>query len=498
MDCQKIVFTRNSRLPLCLLGAVGLALGGCNADSYMDPSKIGRWEMTPTTVPILRHLAVIEDAAQSEVEYSDIEPEDLIPEVEDYRIAAGDAMEVTIYGLTRLGVPDAFQRPVDARGNVDLPQIGPVSVSGLTRDEAEEAIKRAAAPIVTDAVVSVVMLSQREATFSLMGSVQNPGTFLIPAPNYRLLDALAIGGAFNEEVDYIFVIRQVQLTDEGGSGRSTLPPADESTTPTTPPASGDDLLHIIDDLSQPTPVPPGGGSPGAFQPTGAVISRDATQPGREPVVPLVDQPDRRPPRLEGGDQPEDGAQWMYLNGQWVQVRKRPTQGAGDDVDNSPVVTQRVIRVPIRPLVEGDARYNVVIRPGDLVRVPRPAVGNIFLSGEIARPGTFQLAPKLTLTNAIAAAGGLGGLAIPERVDLIRMIGDDRKAIVRLNLRAIEEGTQPDIFLKPNDRINVGTNFWALPLAVVRSGFRASYGFGFLLDRNFGNDVFGAPPVNRQF
>ncbi len=36
-----------------------------------------------------------------------------------------------------------------------------------------------------------------------------------------------------------------------------------------------------------------------------------------------------------------------------------------------------------------------------------------------------------------------------------------------------------------------------PAAVVRNGFRASYGFGFLLDRNFGNDVFGAPPTNRQ-
>jgi len=31
--------------------------------------------------------------------------------------------------------------------------------------------------------------------------------------------------------------------------------------------------------------------------------------------------------------------------------------------------------------------------------------------------------------------------------------------------------------------------------VIRGGLRASYGFGFLLDRNFGNDVFGAPPTN---
>jgi hypothetical protein len=47
-------------------------------------------------------------------------------------------------------------------------------------------------------------------------------------------------------------------------------------------------------------------------------------------------------------------------------------------------------------------------------------------------------------------------------------------------------------------VNVGTSFWATPLAVIRGGFRASYGFGFLLDRNFGNDVFGAPPSDRDF
>ena len=44
---------------------------------------------------------------------------------------------------------------------------------------------------------------------------------------------------------------------------------------------------------------------------------------------------------------------------------------------------------------------------------------------------------------------------------------------------------------------IGTTFWATPLAVVRNGLRATYGFGFLLDRNFGNDVFGAPPSDNN-
>ena len=47
----------------------------------------------------------------------------------------------------------------------------------------------------------------------------------------------------------------------------------------------------------------------------------------------------------------------------------------------------------------------------------------------------------------------------------------------------------------DDHIIIGTSWVATPLAIIRNGFRATYGFGFLLDRNFGNDVFGAPPTN---
>jgi polysaccharide export outer membrane protein len=157
----------------------------------------------------------------------------------------------------------------------------------------------------------------------------------------------------------------------------------------------------------------------------------------------------------------------------------------------------VIRVPADALIEGDARYNLVVRPGDVISVPPPETGNVYIGGQVNRPGVYQLPAvgRLTLQRAMTAAGGLSGIAIPERVDVTRMVGPDRQATIMLDLRAIAEGTQPDVFLKPDDHINVGTNFWALPLAVVRNGFRASYGFGFLLDRNFGNDLFGAPPVN---
>ena len=59
--------------------------------------------------------------------------------------------------------------------------------------------------------------------------------------------------------------------------------------------------------------------------------------------------------------------------------------------------------------------------------------------------------------AIAAVGNLDALAIPRRCDLIRRIGDDQEAIIQVNLQKIFDGEQPDIFLKPNDLVNIGTD-----------------------------------------
>ena len=158
---------------------------------------------------------------------------------------------------------------------------------------------------------------------------------------------------------------------------------------------------------------------------------------------------------------------------------------------------RIIEIDVDRMNRGDALQNIVIRPGDTLYCEFPPIGVIYIDGEVARPGTLQFptAGKPTLSRFIAAAGGLGPIAIPERVDLIRRLPGDREATIRVNLAAIRNRTEPDIYLKRDDHIIIGTNFWATPLAVFRNGFRVTYGFGFLLDRNFGNDVFGAPPVN---
>lgn len=528
---------RTAGLAAGLVAALS-ALSGCESDSYMDPSVIGRWEATPTTVPILESLSAVEAPETEPVEYTPVTAADLLPDPEDYRVGPGDGLAIKILGLVERDAEVTYERNVDLRGLIDIPQLGRIYVAGMNVQQIREVIISKAKTFIDDPLVDVDVASQRQQTFTILGSVTNPGPYFIPTPDYKLLEAITSGGRFDETVEWVYVIRQVPLdaaliTPTGGPPVEPAPDDASPVRPTETPAeavpakpkAGEDLLKVIDDLSgekkpEVEPSPP----PSDRPPMPAALRsnrlgdpsrlpRSARQPADAdtPRVDLIDdtlKPRKAEPApLEAANiQPQGDADatWVFLNGKWVQ--SRPTGGAGVDAASilpsdkpaSQLVTQRVIRVPLKQLLAGDSSLNLIVRPGDVIRLPTPPRGEFYVSGFVSRPGVYNLPEvgKMTIRRAIATAGGLNDLAIPERAEIIRVVGPAKQAIVRLDLAAIYEGTQPDVYIKPDDQINVGSSFWAVPVAVLRNGFRLTYGFGFLLDRNFGNDVFGPPPVNR--
>ena len=146
---------------------------------------------------------------------------------------------------------------------------------------------------------------------------------------------------------------------------------------------------------------------------------------------------------------------------------------------------RVIRIPLPELRAGNYHYNIVIRKDDVIHVPLTEQGFYYMMGNINRPGTYFIGNiPVTLTRAIAAAGSVGPLAEPAKVDLTRRIGGHKQEIVQVDLAKIFAGLQPDYYIKKDDLINVGTSPVSPWLAVLRNGFRATYGFGFVYDRNY--------------
>jgi protein involved in polysaccharide export with SLBB domain len=519
-------------LPGVALGLAAL-LGGCNAQSFLDPSVAGRWEPTPTIMPILDRLGAIEDDTGEMLEVSDPVAGDLIPLPVSYRIGPGDQLDVTLYDLIETNRPELYQVVVDARGAIELPQLGRIVVMNLTTEEATDVVKAAMKRLVAEPLVLVVARAQRQQTFNIIGAVESPGPYFIPRADYRLLEALTAGGRLDETLEEVFIIRQVPLSEDVTKGQGTP----EGAKPATP--SGEkpkDLSNIIDTIApppekpatpqgtppptppaetpkpeapkaEPAPAPaiplPGEPAPTPPAATPAPSPQPATRPKdtQPKPPPVIDLPDQtRPTPTPGAPQrpADEGGGWIFVNGKWVQAGHNPAAQGRPTPPTQELITQRIIRVPLKPLLQGKQTYNIVVRPGDVVRVPQPPSGLVYMSGQVARPGPYQLPGSggITIMRAIDAAGGFGTIAIPERIELTRILDHNREATIMLDGRAIAERTEPDVYLKPNDRINVGTNFWALPLAVIRNGFRASYGFGFVLDRNIADDIFGPPPTNQ--
>ena len=211
-------------------------------------------------------------------------------------------------------------------------------------------------------------------------------------------------------------------------------------------------------------------------------------------------------------EPAGHIEWVFRNGKWVPIlvggpkptepviTVQPDRPPVEPGQQMPVVDTeraeagtRLIRIPADKLLfAGDPRYNIVIKPGDSVFVPVDIVGECSIMGNVNRAGFINITGRpITLKQAIAAAGGLGPLAWPKRCEIVRRIGREKEEIVMVDLDKIASGEQPDFFIKPHDLINVGTHATARWRAVLRNAFRATYGFGFVYDRNFANkDFFG--------
>lgn len=257
------------------------------------------------------------------------------------------------------------------------------------------------------------------------------------------------------------------------------------------------------------------GEPGDEQADGG--SQDAGDPF-EPAGDSESEPAQQvqPADLEPGG---PGPGWLFLNQQgWVPDpsamagRSEAERGAATAApprmfrgDAEPVVDwaqiaagppeHRIIELSAEALRNGDPRDNIVIRPGDVIRVFAGIPGEYFMMGQVNRPGGYSLTGRnVTLIQAIAAAGGFSPLAWPQRCTIYRRIGD-RRELKPVNLDHIFAGKESDVLLKKGDVILIGSHPAAPFLAVIRNAFRVTYGFGFVYDRNFADiDSFG-PQTN---
>ncbi len=113
-----------------------------------------------------------------------------------------------------------------------------------------------------------------------------------------------------------------------------------------------------------------------------------------------------------------------------------------------------IEIYFDDLVGSHNRHPILVplRAGDTVIVPE--AGNINVDGEVNRAGSYQLSSRMSLSGAIASAGGLTYSADVKNVEVIRELGEGKKALVTVDLErlALQEGR--DIRLRDGDLVRV--------------------------------------------
>ena len=151
-----------------------------------------------------------------------------------------------------------------------------------------------------------------------------------------------------------------------------------------------------------------------------------------------------------GDSPADGQE--VTNGQPTASKASPAPNGPGENGNLQGNEKETVRVNLKNLLEtGDTRFNVLVYPGDIVKVPRSGV--VYVVGEIKKPGGFVLKSneEMTVLKAMALAEGLTLTAVKNQARIIRTdAGSGTKEEIPIDLGKILNGKTPDPTLQSAD------------------------------------------------
>jgi polysaccharide export outer membrane protein len=120
------------------------------------------------------------------------------------------------------------------------------------------------------------------------------------------------------------------------------------------------------------------------------------------------------------------------------------------------VTSAFSSYKLSETLQGHPSANPYLEPGDVVTLPE--ADQVYVVGNVFTPLTIPLKEPITISRAIAMAGGVKQDTKKDKIRLLRQEpGSATKQEVIVNLSAIEKRRAEDIALLPNDIIEVQTS-----------------------------------------
>jgi polysaccharide export outer membrane protein len=114
---------------------------------------------------------------------------------------------------------------------------------------------------------------------------------------------------------------------------------------------------------------------------------------------------------------------------------------------------------LRPAGEDGGRMNPLARPGDVISIA-PA-GSVLVDGWVEKPGSYAVTRGLTVSGAVAAAGGHVFAADRHHVTVRRILaqGEDRSFVVDLD--TVARGVAPDVPVTDGDVVRLPASYGRL-------------------------------------
>ncbi len=115
-------------------------------------------------------------------------------------------------------------------------------------------------------------------------------------------------------------------------------------------------------------------------------------------------------------------------------------------------TQGFVTYKLEDTLHAVPEANPFVKPGDLVQVP--TADQVFVLGNVLRPVAIPLKEPLTVSKAIAIAGGTAPSTKKDKVRIIRQLPGQGKREIQVDLKAIEKNKAEDVALLANDIVDV--------------------------------------------
>ena len=134
------------------------------------------------------------------------EPLTDIPVSSDYVLGVGDSLKVNLFGKTS----QFFELLIDHEGTAYIPELGPISLAGLSFSEAKEKITKTIDQKMIGVKASVSMGELRSIRVFVLGEAYAPGSYVVSSLS-TITNALVLSGGISE----LGSLRNIQLKRDG-------------------------------------------------------------------------------------------------------------------------------------------------------------------------------------------------------------------------------------------------------------------------------------------